>query len=302
MTLSSRLNSELQALEAGQVIRLRNVVCPYCGCALDNKITTKEHVVGRRFVPKGKLHKSWNLILNACRACNNKKADLENDISAISLFVRSSATTPQFDSGVISESVRKSRNSISRKTKKPVQDSFEKAEFKFDLNSQTSLNFNFIAPPQVDENRAFELARLQLAGFFYWITYQETQQRGYWWTGEFLPMMMVRSPDYGNKIMVDFSLTVLSWEPRVLAHTDEGFFSVCIRRHPQAECWSWALEWNYTMRLIGFLGDRETAQKIADTFGPLKMENQNLGNGDYVRFRQEVALDQKDDKLFEKIE
>ena len=34
---------------------LRNLTCPYCGVAIDAKTATKEHVVGRRFVPKGTL-------------------------------------------------------------------------------------------------------------------------------------------------------------------------------------------------------------------------------------------------------
>jgi hypothetical protein len=38
-----------------------------------------------KFVPKGTLENQWNLILNACRNCNGRKADLENDISAITM-------------------------------------------------------------------------------------------------------------------------------------------------------------------------------------------------------------------------
>ena len=42
-------------------------------------------MIGRRFVPKGKLNNQWNLIVRVCIKCNNKKSDLEDDISAISM-------------------------------------------------------------------------------------------------------------------------------------------------------------------------------------------------------------------------
>jgi hypothetical protein len=60
---------------------LDNVTCPYCGTALTSKTRTKEHVIGRRFVPVGSLDREWNLILQACGPCNRHKADLEDDIS-----------------------------------------------------------------------------------------------------------------------------------------------------------------------------------------------------------------------------
>jgi hypothetical protein len=61
------------------------VICPYCGVALSKENSTKEHVLARKFVPKGTLNNQWNLILNACRCCNNSKSDLEDDISAITM-------------------------------------------------------------------------------------------------------------------------------------------------------------------------------------------------------------------------
>ena len=46
----------LKSLPDNSVIRLHNVTCVYCGSELTKDITTREHVIGRRFVPKGKLH------------------------------------------------------------------------------------------------------------------------------------------------------------------------------------------------------------------------------------------------------
>ncbi len=283
---------------ASRAIRLRNVVCPYCGCDLNADNSTKEHVVGRRFVPKGKLNGNWNLIVNACDVCNNRKADLEDDISAITLYPEHGGIHPDYDDEARAEAQRKAANAISRRTKKPVENSHEKMKFNLPFGPDASFNFDFASPPQIDESRAFELARLQLAGFFHWITYQQHAERGYWWTGGFHPLIMVRRADFGNTVIVDFADAVLGWEPRVLGHTAEGHYSVCIRRHPEAECWSWAMQWNGSTRLAGFLGDREAAKAVVETLRPLQMHHQDLGNGDFVRFRNEVPLEPDDDKLF----
>lgn len=52
----------LHDLPPNKPIRLHNVVCPYFGATLLRESMTKEHVVGRRFVPKGTLANQWNLI------------------------------------------------------------------------------------------------------------------------------------------------------------------------------------------------------------------------------------------------
>jgi len=293
------LTSELTQHPARQAIRLRNLVCPYCGCNLTPANTTKEHVVGRRFVPKGKLNGHWNLILNACGPCNNRKADLENDISAITLQPEHGEVHPDYDDASQKEAARKAVKAISRRTRKLVKDSQENMNLNLPFGSNWKIEFNFTSPPQIDDDRAFELARLQLAGFFNWITYQQAEKRGYWWTGDYLPLMLVRRADYGNKILLDFADAVAGWEPRVFGHTAEGFYSICIRRQPNAECWSWAIEWNGSARLVGFLGDRDVVKSIIDTLGPLQVDQFDLGSGNFIEFHSEVPLAAQDDRLFE---
>src|SRR5689334_12269149 len=89
---------------------LNNITCPYCGIDLVQQNAIKEHVVGRRFVPKGKLAHSWNLILQACRQCNEKKSDLEDDISAISLLLPGAMDGE--DQAFADDVVHKARNSF----------------------------------------------------------------------------------------------------------------------------------------------------------------------------------------------
>jgi hypothetical protein len=67
---------------------LRNRTCAYYGCEPPKALRSKEHVIGRKFVPKGSLgNNAWNLILMACEKCNGEKADLEDEISAVSMMV-----------------------------------------------------------------------------------------------------------------------------------------------------------------------------------------------------------------------
>ena len=80
-----RIGKILKELPTSYIIRLDNITCPYCGIALTNETSSKEHVIGRHFVSKGTLHGNWNLIVNACNSYNGIKSDLEDDISAITL-------------------------------------------------------------------------------------------------------------------------------------------------------------------------------------------------------------------------
>lgn len=291
--------AQLRSFPATSAIRLRNIICAYCGCELTPATTTKEHVVGRRFVPKGKLNANWNLILNACSPCNNAKADLENDISAITLNSELIGKHPDYDQDTIKDAQRKAEKSISRRTKKAVQDSTEGLKFDVPIGTNASISFDFKSPPQIDETRAFELARLQLAGFFYMLSYQKDQERGYWWTGSFHPLIMVQRADWGNTIAVDFAEDVSCWDTRLMGHTAEGYFSICIRKHPDAECWSWAVEWNGSTRLLGFFGDRKTAESVVNRLRPLQMSQQTLAKDHHIRFRLEVPLEPEKDRLFE---
>jgi hypothetical protein len=91
-----------------QPILLRNLNCIYCGNPFDDDSgvrKTREHVIGRSFVPRGSLENQWNLIANACESCNRSKSALEDDISAITLF--RSLGDPASDPGIRAEAARK---------------------------------------------------------------------------------------------------------------------------------------------------------------------------------------------------
>ncbi len=153
-------------------MRLDNIRCVYCGKHLAKGEETKEHLIGRRFVPKGKLNRQWNLLLNACSACsacNGRKADLENDISAITLQRHPMGEREPVDQSLAAEAARKAERSFSRRTGRPVKDSAEHFVIKVPFGP-AQLTFNMTAPPQVSSDRVFQLARMHIEGLFHWLT------------------------------------------------------------------------------------------------------------------------------------
>ena len=289
----------LKELPDNQVIRLDNISCPYCGKEYTNENKSKEHVIGKRFVPTGKLNACWNLILNACKTCNGDKADLENDISAITMQPDAVGNFAHDDASGASEAARKARNSYSRRTLKLVKDSHEQMKVDVSFGPGVKMSFGLIGPPQVDRERVYQLAHMQLIGFFYWITYQENAKHGNYWPGDFSPVMTANRADWGNSVLLAFADTVLDWEPRVRGITTDGFYKIMIRKSPQFSCWSWALEWNHSLRVIGFFGDLQTAHNILSDFPKLKGYAIPQGPDVTIRYREETPLpEDEDDKLF----
>jgi hypothetical protein len=294
---SPTIGRTLTEMPANRAHVLDNVSCVYCNRALEPGTRTKEHVIGRRFVPKGKLDGQWNLILWACRDCNGLKADLENDLSAITMLPDLTGQFGHDDPSVASEAGRKANRSTSRRTGKPVKDSREKMSLKMQLAPGCEITFGLISPPQADRERVFQLAQLQVMAFFYMVTFDQATRRGGYWPGGFFPVLEAGHRDWGNVVHRSFMDAVVSWEPRVLAGTADGFFKIAMRRHPLADCWSWALEWNRQYRVVGFCGDRAAAEAVFATFPKLEMATISQGPDHFVRSRVEKPLAEADDKL-----
>lgn len=94
-------------------------------------------------------------------SCNSHKADLEDDISAITLQPDSWGRYGHDDISAIEDALRKAKDSRSRRTRKAVKDSSEEIKIQGTLGPGITLSFQYTSPPQVDDNRAFELARLR---------------------------------------------------------------------------------------------------------------------------------------------
>lgn len=280
-------------IRADRPLVLKNKTCVYCGKEFYND-STREHVIGKNFVPSHKWGSDWNLITRACMGCNFHKSKLENDISAITLHFHKLEPEDQKLAEIVE---RKSKGSRSERTGKSVGLSSEHSTINLSHPSGLNFKFNLVAPPQIDDSRGFELARLQVTAFFYLITYDVDTNVGRFWPGSFSPVSINRKDDWGNPLQVSFMKETHSWDYRWFGITADGFFKSVIRKHPTRDCWAWALEWNLSHRVIGFCGDREVAVDIFSKFLKPKIEIIEEG-GKKVTLKSDMKLDDSEDVLF----
>lgn len=160
------------------------------------------------------------------------------------------------------------------------------------------LAFNFTGPPQSDQARLFELARLQLSAFFYWITYDVNRRRGGFWPGGFFPLDLAFRGDWGNGLQRAFMTVTANWETRMHAVGAEGYFKASIRRNPESISWSWAMEWNNNIRLIGFMGERNSVEALIRQFPALRVSLISDNTSGITRSRREVPPAEEDDGHF----
>ncbi len=293
------MTQTLRQWPSNSALTLKNERCVYCGVLFDSVVPTKEHVIGRRFVPKGKLNAQWNLIVRACEVCNSKKSELENDISGITLFPDPwGRHTDPHDVEVLEASKRKAANCFSTATGRPIKDSIPRFTVKVPIAQGATLTFNMTASPELLESRVYELARLHCVALFFLITYDDEKKSGGYWIGEFMPLMSSARGDWGNPRMRAFSDVVASWETRFHGITANGYFKAMIRKHPSANCWSWALEWNKNYRVVGFFGEIEAAKAVAAGLPKLEMSTLAEGPDKYIHLRTETPLNEEEDNLF----
>lgn len=274
---------------------LKNRTCIYCGKDLPITEVTKEHVIGRKFVPKGELSDQWNLIAQCCVDCNNSKGELENDISAITIFTLA-ANSPN-NSNLIAEALRKAEKCISRKTHNAVA----KGQQRLTVNAQfgaCKMSLNFIGPPEIENERIEDLCRYHVTGFFYWMTFDQENQVGSLLPGRFTLVQETFRPDWGNATHVAFMQTIVTWQAGVLILTANEHFKILIRQHPSNRLWAWALEWNKSSRCIGFFGDDADVNGIVESL-PLRVFQNSISNGnETIRMSAEVPLEEAHDILF----
>ena len=295
----SRQVSGLRDLPTRKAIRLRNVNCPYCGLDLVDGRWDEDHAIARRFVPRGTLDNRWNLILRTCKTCNRHKGDLENDLSAITMQPSPTGEHATLAPRLREEARRKGKGSVHRGTGRSVAQSQETAGYTIPLPGGTTASMTLVAPPRLDAARVFELARLQINALFFLVTYREVTRRGGFLLGDFYALSCSLRGDWGSSLNRTFMSGVRNWETRVLAIGADDYFKAAIRRHPSIPCWSWALEWNQNLRVIGFAGDLEPARAImgampASELVPLRRN----GDGSIEYLRPETSLLREDDVLF----
>ena len=284
--------------QANQPFLLDNATCPYCGEPVEKGAKSdKEHVVGRKFVPKGTLNGAWNLILRACRRCNGEKSDLENDLSVITMHPDVGGRFATDDTRHHEEVRRKAGRAISRRTKKPVSAGEDPVIVRTSFGPM-QMTFTMQMPPQAEEDRLFRLARLQLQAVFYFLTYDRQTRRGAYWPGSFCPLVCVRRQDWGNPHLRWLEAETADWALRFFAITADGFYKILVRRKLDADLWAWAIEWNQNFRLAGFFGDEVVARSLAVALPPLDINTVHERASESLRMRIEAPLAEGEDRLF----
>jgi hypothetical protein len=285
------------------LVRVDNIACAFCGKSFDAQVRpTEDHLIGRKFVPRGSLAAQWNLIVNACQACNAEKCALENDISAISM-----RPDPRFNlHPLLLQEARRKETAKSQRTGKAVRDSVEETIVTGRIAPGVTFSFNLVCAPQAEQRRIFRLAQFHIEALFYWITYNRTARRGGFIPGDFFRVGFVARGDWGNAQMIGFQRLIADWPLRVHAVGAESFFRAIIRRCPGdgPPVWAWALEWNHNFRVIGFMGDETTARAEFNNLPALEKVLVERGmdpeRGPFETWaRSEVAIPEADDKLFE---
>jgi hypothetical protein len=277
-------------------LALRNHNCIYCCRTLTRATRTREHVIGRNFVPRGML--DINLIAWACNQCNNDKSDLEDDISLISMLPAIAQSLPSMDERS-ADIARKLKCAISRRTGKLVRDSQETVTIKGQIVPGLTATFSMVTNPQTDPERVGRLALYHIRAFHYFTTYQKETKLGGGVPGVFAVAGDHGRLDWGNERARYFMSVTKPWDPRFVLKGKEAFFQVMIRRRLPDMLWSWAIEWNQSYRVFGFYGDEKLVEDALEQLPILKLKSIVEEPNEYIRMREEVALPEADDILFE---
>lgn len=292
-----------------------NVQCPYCGRLLDEgpeTQRTEDHVVGRKFVPKGYLENEWNLIVDSCEDCNRQKGRLESGISCMSHM--SFGSGPEYGDDVVKDVRRKLgtkdpgtgriRGATHPSTGKPVADSFGEHKLTGKLGPAT-MTFSLISPPQDGEKEA-ELAGFQVQAFFYLISnynpddpaksraYSKTETR-YLATDLIQPIFVLRRSGFGHEVAMELTRRTLGWEQVCWIPTARGHFKAIMRRAEDA--YFWAVEWNKNARVIGLIRKKDQPCAVLGGLAELAGATSKPLSGEW-RYRKEIALPEDQDILF----
>lgn len=247
-------------------IHLKNNNCPYCGRMFDSStVTNEEHAIGRNFVPKTSTENQLNLIFRACKICNDEKAQLEDDISVISMIPRHAGRGPETEAILAHEVARKAKGAGSRRTGRSVAKSDEHVTLHGNIGNAT-LSVGFTGPPQIDPQRVYRLAQLHFDAFFFEATYDAKSN-----IGGFFPHKHHHNVGYfpisnwGAEKAKWFMTTTHTWPTIWAVVTAKGFFKLIIRHSPCQTMWACAVEWNQSMRVMRLLGkDADTLRSLVN--------------------------------------
>jgi hypothetical protein len=279
---------------------LSNQHCPYCGRHVGAGSTLasgKEHLIARRMGPAGGFSDptAFNFHFRACDPCNSEKSGLEDHVAAVTLL-----TSPgREDAAVNAEAQRKAANSYDPRHKgKPV------GEVVNEMSVQTGGMFTFglISPAQLDRDKVKLLAFRHIQGLFALVTSEDPRAVE---TTRILPgdhfgfYGLYPHRDWGNPQLLEAARRAADIPPIAWVTTANGFFRAILRREdPPGAPWFWALEWNKSVRLTGWIGDPETPPPVFVDLPDPGWKVIPQPDGSITRYRLEVPLGDAEDELF----
>jgi hypothetical protein len=192
--------------------------------------------------------------------------------------------------------MHKAANAWSRRTKKRVAHSDEELTLSGNLMRGATVSFGLVAPPQVNPERLHVLALMHLKAFLYLITYRKADRAGGYAPCHAIVAADAFLSDWGNQRLVEFAKMARPWKQILHGVAAEGFFKVVLRADPQNESvLAFALEWNRSYRVAGFIGEETQIQDYVNRLPDLGWK----GFDSNTRYRQETPLDPAADILFE---
>lgn len=281
--------------------RLSNRHCLYCsqvvgeGSEVDSD---REHLIARNFVPPGSFSDplAFNFLFRACVRCNAEKSQLEDHVAAVTmLYSPGRAEMPTVDE----TAQRKGANSYDpRYPGQPVGTLQHRSEIK----AGGIFTFGFVAGPQLDPNKVNLLAFRQIQGFFALVTSlnpQTTEGTRLLPADQFGLHGVYPHSDWGNQHLDEIARRARSLPSVAEIRTAEGYFKCSLRQPAPNLPWFWALEWNKSFRLVGWIGERQTPPQLFEGLPSLKWRDRGTQNGKRARTRREISLESQEDILFD---
>jgi hypothetical protein len=106
--------------------------------------------------------------------------------------------------------------------------------------------------------------------------------------------------DWGNPQLLEVARRAAAVPVVTWITTANGYFRCVLRREAlPSSPWFWALEWNKSLRLVGWIGVPTTVPPIFADLPDIGWHTTLHPGGGFTRFREEVKLGDIDDLLFE---
>jgi hypothetical protein len=276
-----------------------NQYCFYCGIYVGpgSEIpSNKEHLIGRKFPPKGSFARDgFNFIFRACAKCNGRKSAAERHVSTATLFMSPARSLD----GSVDEVAMHKASCDYHPDKKGILMKDAGDEHVFDFWQFGILGqFTVMNPPQLNPEAVRLLACNHVQGLY---TLLSSGVPSTGWEAKILPSDCVLCfyyfgyRDWGNPHLREIGRRVARWSCLGAVDAADGYFRLIFRAHEDAESLFWALEWNKSLRIIGAICSPSAEPGLFRDLPDLGWKSLPGRQGS---FRWEVPLAAEDDDLF----